>query len=219
MLLSKCRNFGEAVLDIYNSESVSLHNVLFHSNVGTGTFLQSFRGNSGALALSYQGYSAHNTNTPRVLLCDCQFINNSALATSTFLTSEEALSRHIFTGRGGAIAVYINEHVVDVSIDIEDSTVVNSFARSYGGGVFIIINGRLPTQHSINFVRTNISSNYGQLAGSGVFLGFLSSTSTVVRPHSVVFSECSFTNNTGLSGGGIYIITSFVGKCTHAVPT
>ncbi len=206
-----CRNFSEAVLDILNCESVTLNRVLLQDNVGTGTFMQSFRGNTGALSLSYQNYPTA-FHPPNIKLCNCQFINNRADATENLLSTNEALSRNIFTGRGGSIGIFINEHRNDVSVHIEDSAIVDSYARSLGGGVFMIINGRLPTQHIVNFIRTNISSSNALVAGSGVFLGYLSATDTVLTPHSVVFKQCNFVNNTGFSGGGVYIVTSFLGE-------
>ncbi len=204
------RNFSEAVLDILNCESVILNCLLFEDNIGTGTFQESFRGNTGALSLSFQNYP-QTFSTPRIKLNNCQFINNRAEATENFLSTNEALSRNIFTGRGGSIGIFINEHMSDVNIHIEDSAIVNSYARSLGGGVFMIINGQLPRQHVVNFIRTNISLSYAQVAGSGVFLGYLSATDTVLTPHSVLFEQCNFVNNTGFSGGGVYIVTSFLG--------
>lgn len=211
MTFYHCRNFSEAVLDIFNCESVNLNSSLFRDNLGTGTFQESFRGNTGALSLSFKNYP-QAFSTPHVKLNDCQFINNRAEATENFLSTNEALSRNIFTGRGGSIGVFINEHTRDVLINIVDSAIVNSYARSLGGGVFMIINGQLPRQHIVNFIRTNISSSYAQVAGSGVFLGYLSATDTVVTPHSVLFEQCNFVNNTGFSGGGVYIVTSFLGE-------
>ncbi len=184
---------------------------MFQDNIGTGTFQESFRGNTGALSLSFKNYPLAFSE-PSVTLTNCQFINNRAEATENFLSTNEALSRNIFTGRGGSIGIFINEHMRNVLINIEDSAIVNSYARSLGGGVFMIINGQLPRQHFVNFIQTNISSSYAQVAGSGVFLGYLSATDTVVTPHTVLFEHCNFVNNTGFSGGGVYIVTSFLGE-------
>lgn len=205
-----CRSFSEAVLDVFNCHSVLLDHVVVEGNTGTGSSLQSFRGNTGGVALGFQNYPL-NMESPNIRIEHCTFVNNSAVATSSFLTSEKALSRRIFTGRGGSLGIFINEHVKNVSIKISDTDIIGSYARSYGGGVFIIING-YSTQHVIVFERMTIASNYGQLAASGVFLGFLSATDTITAPHTVIFTDCNFENNTGLSGGGIYIITSFIGK-------
>lgn len=197
-------------MDVFNCQSVVLDYVVFENNTGTGSSLHSFRGNTGGLALGFQNYPSH-MESPQVRIENSKFIRNSAVATSSFLTSEKTLSRRIFTGRGGSLGIFIDEHMQNVSINISDSDIIGNYARSYGGGVFIIING-YSTQHILTIERTTIATNYGQLAGSGVFLGFLSATDNVTVPHTVVFRDCNFENNTGLSGGGIYIITSFIGK-------
>ena len=186
-----------------------MESVLIYNNHGSGILPETFRGNTGGVALGYYEYP-ENLNPPTVQVSDCKFINNSALASHTFLTPERAVSSQVFTGRGGGLGIFVNESNLDISMEFSDCQFVDNYARSFGGGVFMIING-YTTQHILTFKRNNFVSNIGQVGGGGVQLSFLSATDTNEHPHSVVFSDCNFENNVGEAGGGIYIFTSFVG--------
>ncbi|XP_064396716.1 uncharacterized protein LOC135343670 isoform X3 [Halichondria panicea] len=133
-----------------------------------------------------------------------------ALASSEFLTSERAVSNRVFTGRGGGIGIFIDESNQSVILDMIDCKLHGNFARSYGGGIYILLNG-YGTQHVLTFTRVNIVRNTGGLGGAGVQLSYLSATDSYVPPHTAVFRECNFEDNIGEAGGGLYVFTSFIG--------
>lgn len=193
-----------------------MENILVHNNHGSGILPETYRGNTGGVALGYYEYPEH-MNPPKVEISNCEFINNRALASHTFLTPERAVSSQVFTGRGGGLGIFINESKLDIFMEFSNCTFANNYARSFGGGLFIILNG-YNTQHVLLFRNNNFSSNVGQVGGGGVQLSFLSASDTNEPPHSVVFSDCNFDKNVGEAGGGIYIFTSFVGM-SHTVKT
>ncbi|XP_064397658.1 uncharacterized protein LOC135344383 [Halichondria panicea] len=49
-------NFTEAVFDLFNCETVQLEHSSFTNNSGTGILFETFRGNTGAVALGYTNY-------------------------------------------------------------------------------------------------------------------------------------------------------------------
>ena len=198
------------MFDLFNCESIILEKSFFLNNSGTGILFETFRGNTGAVALGYNTYPSF-LGQPHVSITNCEFINNSALASSEFLTSERAVSNRVFTGRGGGLGIFIDESSQSVVFEMTNCKVVGNNARSFGGGIFMIING-YGTQHILTFRKVEIINNRGQLGGAGVQLSYLSATSTYVPPHTVVFSQCNFDSNIGEAGGGIYILTSFIGK-------
>ena len=203
-------NFSEAVLDLFNCESIHLEQSIFHNNSGTGILFETYRGNTGAVAIGYNDYPSF-LSQPHIFITGCEFINNSALATSEFLTPERAVGNRVFTGRGGGLGIFVDESNQSVMFEMSNCKVIGNYARSFGGGIFMIFNG-YGTQPILNFKEIEIVSNTGQIGGGGVQLSFLSATSTFVPPHTVVFSDCNFENNLGEAGAGIYIFTSFVGK-------
>lgn len=212
-LLFMFRYFAEAVFDIFNCESILMEAVQVHNNQGTGILPETFRGNTGGMALGYYDYP-DDLNPPCINLSNCEFFNNSALASHTFLTPERAVSSQVYTGRGGGLGVFINESNVNISMNFESCHFVNNYARSFGGGVFIILNG-YGVQHRLMFKNNMFVSNTGQVGGGGVQLSFLSATDSNSSPHIVVFSDCLYQNNVGEAGGGIYIFLSFIGTCVH----
>ena len=109
------RYFTEAVLDIYNCQSTSLTNSSFLDNTGSGISNSSYRGNTGAVSIGFNNVPDH-ISFPNVQISGCNFTNNSATARSVFRTSSQAFSSQIFSGRGGALGVFINESLYNISV-------------------------------------------------------------------------------------------------------
>ncbi len=209
-VLIYARYFSEAVFDIFNCETVNLERSYFAGNKGTGILFETFRGNTGAVSIGFVKFS-RSLNSPQVSISDCEFVNNSALASSEFLTTERAVSNRVFTGRGGGLGIFIDDSNKSVIVDITDCKVYGNFARLYGGGIFLLING-YGTQHNLTFTGVDIVNNTAGFGGAGVQLSFLSATSSYSPPHTAVFKSCNFESNVGEAGAGMYIITSFLGK-------
>ena len=75
--------FAEAVFDIHNSIHITVFNCSFLHDRGTGVIQKLFRGNTGALSITYNNLSSSASN-PNITVTLCNFINNYALATVNF---------------------------------------------------------------------------------------------------------------------------------------
>ena len=196
------RYFTEAVLDIYNCQSTSLTNSSFVNNSGTGISNSSYRGNTGAVSFGFNGVPS-NISFPNVRVSGCNFTNNSATEDSVFRTSSETFSSQIFSGRGGALGVFINESFYNISVIISDCRFEHNYARSFGGSMYFVFNG-FNTQHTISVDRTHIVSNTAVLGGGGIEIPY-GSNGLPGLPHTVTFTDCVFDRNKAAAGGGLHI--------------
>ena len=200
------RNFTEAVFDIFNSASVSITDSTFMDNSGTGISRQSFRANTGAIAV---GYNNIPTYFPAITLeiIRCNFTNNSATANRLFLSTNSAFFSQIFTGRGGAVGVFFNESYYDISLKITDNHFENNFARSFGGAVYLVVFGS-DTQNLMMLERNTFINNIAILGGGAVLLTFFSN-GVPERPHSGLISDCIFNGNVGQTGGALFVYQAY----------
>ena len=205
------RQFTEAVLDIYNCQSTSLTNSSFLDNTGSGISNSSFRGNTGAVAFGFNNLPA-DISLPSVQVQGCNFTNNSATALFRIRNPSQAVSSQIFSGRGGALGVFINESFYNISMVISECRFEHNYARTFGGGIYMIFNG-LNTQHTINVDRTHVVANTARVGGGGVLVSYISS-GLRDSPHMGSFTDCVFDGNRGGAGGGIFLLPPLVGKCT-----
>ena len=204
------RFFQEAVLDVFNCVNVTLSRLLLEHNYGTGIVPLPYRGNTGGIAIGFNGLPPDPTASPRVELSHSILRNNSALATSHVISISSTAFSQVFTGRGGALGVFVNDSYNNVSVTITNCSIESNTARSFGGGAYFLFNGDT-AQHSFAMDTTHFSSNVARLyGGGGVHLSFLSN-GIPTAPHTVVFTDCQFHNNRAETGGGIYIFTSFLG--------
>ena len=202
------RHFTEAVLDIFNCQSTSLTNSSFLDNTGSGISNSSYRGNTGAVAIGFNNVPAH-ISSPNVRVSDCNFTNNSATENSVFRTSSETFSSRIFSGRGGALGIFINESLHNISVVISDCRFKHNYARSFGGSMYFVFNG-FNTQHTISVDRTHIVSNTAVLGGGGIDIPYISN-GLPGSPHTVSFTDCVFDRNKAVAGGGLHIYV-YLGK-------
>ena len=194
-------NFREAVLDIYNSAHISITDSNFSNNSGTGNVLLPFRGNTGAVAICYNnnGLSILITN-PNILVQNCSFTNNRAnVSAQSVLTSNNILTRGVFTGRGGALGLLINESFHNVTALITDCQFINNFAFSFGGGVYIVLKG-MGTQHNVTMDNCKFSDNIGTLGAGAIHIGYHTNAEAAMT--AMVKNSC-FIRNQGVTGGAI----------------
>ena len=92
-------------MDIYNCQNVSLNRIILQDNAGNGRLLESVRGNSGAVAIGYNALPVEFIN-PTLTVLNSKFSRNRALG---FLSPERAVTGQVFLGRGGGLALYMNE--------------------------------------------------------------------------------------------------------------
>ncbi len=193
-------NFQEAVLDIYNCQSVTLDHLNLQNNSGNGRLLESNRGNTGGVAFGYEGIPSDYVN-PVLTLSNSNFSDNRALG---FLTPERAVTGNVYLGRGGGVGLFMNEAGHNLYIEITNCSFMSNQARLFGGGLFILTTSYVEIQHQVFVTGCHFEGNTAMSGGSGVQLSFLRSGNTS-NPHRVVFSDSQFIRNRSPSGGGVYV--------------
>lgn len=199
-----CRYFTEAVLDIYNCQNVTIADVAVQNNSGTGRLIESFRGNSGGIAIGYNTLPDDYFN-PTVHISNSVFQNNRA---NGFRTPNRAVAANVYLGRGGGLGVFLNESLHNLTLTISDCVFENNSVRLFGGGLFIVTQSHPDNQLNMLVEQSIFRGNNASYGGAGVQLSYLNSGSNR-NPHTVSFRQCAFVNNRGSAGGGIYI---FVGQ-------
>ena len=199
------RLFTEAVLDVFNCHHVVFNDSLLENNFGTGIVNASYRGNTGGASFGYNTLPL-DFSSPRLTVSHCVFRNNSATATSAFRTSSQAFFAQIFSGRGGAMAVFVNESRHDLRVLIHDCVYEDNFARSFGGGVYLLLGG-FGRGHEVLVVRARVRSNVALFGGGGFQASFFNN-GPEDDPLLMGFDDCRFQGNTGIAGGGIFVFTS-----------
>ena len=97
-----------------------------------------------------------------------------------------------YTGRGGGVLSY------GASPRIEDSTIVNNYARNRGGG-WLIRDGRL------TLINSNVSSNTAEQGSGG---GISLSSNIQIGLHAVI--DSTLANNRAYRGAGLYSSAGFL---------
>ena len=197
-------NFREAVIDIYNSAHVTITNSNFSDNSGTGNVLLPYRGNTGAVSIGYNKIKSISITNETVLVQNCLFINNRANASAqSFLTSSNIVARGVFTGRGGALGLLVNESFHNVTALITNCQFLNNFASSFGGGVYTVFSGT-GTQHRVTVDNCHFINNTGVLGAGGINIAYLTNGEPNY-PITAVIQHCHFFGNQGETGGAAYI--------------
>ena len=196
------RKFSEAVFDIYNCHNISITYSTFHYNRGTGISRYRFRGNTGAVAIGFNGVPTHYIQ-PQVIISNCNFTRNSATAEGILRGTSVAFFNRIFSSRGGGLGVFLNEDYQNITVRIVDNKFQSNYARSFGGGVYLVVFNE-GTHHLFDLERNTFHSNFAVLGGGALIITFISNG---IRedPHITRFVDCLFQNNSAASGGAIFV--------------
>lgn len=178
-------------------------------NRGTGRVVLSYRGNTGGVSFGYNTLPSH-FSSPSLCVQNSTFINNSATAESAFLTSSQAFFAEIFTGRGGAMGVFINESNHNVTVEIFDCVFKKNYARSFGGSIYILLGG-FTTYHKAVLQQTRFHLNSARLGGGALQSSFFN-VGPQDDPLLMLFDNCTFSNNSAIAGGSIFVFTSTTGN-------
>ena len=159
-----------------------------------------YRANSGGVAFGYN--MPESIKKPILRVASSEFRNNSAEAKEIFHTSSQTISKRIYRGRGGSMAVYSNASHHNISITISNCVYENNYARYYGGGLYITLAEKNDAEYFQNDVLiegTRFVSNTAGLGGGGLSISY---------PEAEIV-DCNLTNNSALAGGGILITAAF----------
>ena len=192
------RYFSEAVFDIHNCIEVNVQNCTFTHNYGTGIINEPFRGNTGALAITYN-YLGSSASNPNVSVTGSVFVNNSAYPNMTFRTADEVFESGVLTDRGGGLAIFVRENHFNVSALVSGCYFVKNQVRSFAGAMNILHDGF--GAHSAFVEDSLFNSNMAMLGGGGVVL--LGTKGTLGAPHIFSIKSCTSINNFSTSGSGL----------------
>jgi len=191
------------VLDIFNTLEITISGCTFHNNSGTGISRVPFRGNTGAVSIGINNIVQDKMILPSINVSYCSFTHNQATAEASFLTTDNALSSQVFTGRGGALGIFINESEFHSQSTISDCMFAGNYARSFGGAVYVVFFGR-NTQHVVRVTRAVFEDNVA-IVGAGAFIMTFYSQGVRDRPNTAILLDCFFSGNAGESGGAVLI--------------
>ena len=189
---------GGGALDVYNCLTTEIVDCSFEDNYATSVIQDSqYRGNAGGVAIGIHGVvRGTNQTKPSVLVAGSSFARNIAQPDNQ-VTSSTLIQRRVFVGRGGGLAVYVEEDA-PVIITINGCTFSNNSATSRGGGVFLLLDG---TRSGHMFLLANsvlegnnVTASDG--GGGGVAITFFIPLDKR-SPNSVLISNCTFLHNQG----------------------
>ena len=142
-----------------------------------------------------------------ILISGCTFRNNTSdpQESGSLISTSDLLEDLLFPGRGGAVAITINTTFA-FNASIEDCVIENSFATSFGGGVYLAYSGFAPHATSVN--RTTFVNNRCDGPSGGLQLGFVEGSVGGLRLD-VYNSE--FYDNVGQFGGAMQLVAN--GEC------
>ncbi len=203
------RGYTASAVDISNVINIEITDCYFN-DCSTNTEKPKFHGNSGAVSVAYFPQSdatfLSNRTNPFLSISNSIFTNNRAILPPGISQSQldEALNNNIYHGRGGAVGIYVQENVRNVSVKICDCLFDNNNADSFGGGLYLNINGQ-NTTHSFVVEDTNFTRN--SVNGEGGFGGAVQIALLIQNigypPTEIEFIRCHFEGNNGSYGGGL----------------
>ena len=124
-------------LNIFNSPSVIVKNCTFNNNTSDGLLTNTaFRASGGGLSISY-----NHKKIKRVIIdifvSNCDFTNNVATLDLSQYTTDQMISKNLFSGNGAGLAIIFNT-TSPINCTVTDCTFVHNKAVS-GGGLFNLI--------------------------------------------------------------------------------
>ena len=191
-----------------------------------------YQGSAGGCSIGYNSLSSNFTeaqapnhdasegvapsssqSTTNVFISECTFTNNFAQTpTRQNGNSTDALTRYIFHGRGGALAVLVN---IDSPLifTFSDNIVINNSAKVFGGGVYYITQRR--SDQAYIFCNSTFINNSASGAGGLALVYLLNvNASSVFGVHNYVYN-CTFYNNTASEIAGATIVSAVYGVATN----
>ena len=200
-------------MDIFNCQTVVIELSVFFNNSAMVQKDQ-YHSNSGGLGIAYHTNStAYLTPSlpPSVTITNCEFTRNRVrLPENSFQRQiNQALNNHIYFGRGGGLGMFLDEYSVNVTVAIEKCRFDSNHAQSFGGGLYLYIDGG-NTRHKFSVSDSNFTWN---TAGKGSFGGGVQ-VALLIRnandePSQLDFTRCHFVGNTASFGGGLSSVQVF----------
>ena len=164
--------------------------------------LEQYRGHAGGLSVGYHRDKMLATR-PQLRVEKCTFRNNTSDPPASVQRSPtQILQRLAFPGRGGGCSIAINPFL-PLNATVEDCSFEENFARTRGGGLYIIFDGLL--DHIVVVNRVRLVRNFCPATAGGLEVSFLSG-STVGFVSSLFAYNTEFVENRAAFGGGMSMV-------------
>ena len=215
ILIPYVRHHEHGALSVYNSLNVKIRNCTFYNNTSDAYYFnhqKQYQGSSAGLSVGY------NTNNYNVLLnitiTDTDFINNTDSPLAK-VTSSRVVGERKFTGRGGGLSVLVNSKFSQLNCIIRNCKMLDNFASSLGGALYILIANAFNKQ-SYRIDNVTFSNNSASIGGAMCFIDL-----RVVKANKSCINttvvNCTFTNNIVNESGGAVSMYSMMGETNHFV--
>ena len=188
---------------MYNFNKIVVNNCAFeHNGPSSVVKFSQFRGHSGGLSISLLSYPVYQEHS--IIVKDSTFLSNSALPDeSTRQSSSEVLKDMTFTGRGGALGLFLGDDTSSIQAEMTNCSFHENFAHSLGGALYAAFSHM--SNHTLMvkdcfFMNNNCSFSGGALLVGFVGIGFAD------RHSFVTVLNTMFVENYAVQGGGAVII-------------
>ena len=186
-----------------------------------------FRANAGAVSIAYyREPEGEEDGVDQILstvtIQDCTFSSNSAflveaeanISESDSSRIDQALNTNFFNGRGGGVAIVPQDPHFNVRARITGNTFQQNHADTFGGGLFLLIEGT-ETSHrflvdNCTFLGNEASLNFG----GGIHVALLL-RNLVSEPTRITVTGSTFRDNLAYFGGGFSVVQVRVSTHTH----
>lgn len=195
------RLFVQGAVHVYNFHKLTVTGCIFDSN-GPASFLKkdNFRGHSGGISVSLYNYTSPYL-THEIEIGDTIFVNNSAIPDQEAQrTTSEVLNNFIFTGRGGALGLFLSDTSSNITALVFNCTFERNFALTWGGGMYVLfdkLSNHTVTIEDSSFLLNHCDNGAGAICSAR--LGEQDQYSTIAIMRS------NFTMNTANHGGATAI--------------
>ena len=163
------------------------------------------RGDSGGISVAYNSATRINISNPYLRVKNCTIRQNTAYFGLYEAEVQSAVYRTVenytYSGRGGGLAIVMNEQNYNMTIVIDNCTFAENRASYGGGGVYVNLGGQ-NTSHTITLSKILFDGNSAGDIGGGTHTVFNNGFTT----SQVTITDCRYKGNKAIYGGGISTI-------------
>ena len=190
-------NFTASPLDIFNCWHVNITNSIFaSSNVAVAG--EMYRSDSGGISIAYKSVTTNSLDSPPYLrVANCTFKQNTAYLPYHEAKVHYLVTNYTYTGRGGGMAIVINEDYYNITVSTDGCTFVDNTAGYSGGALYVNLRGK--NTHHVITVSNCLFEGNSAVIGGGTHVIFATGYSAT----QFTAIGCTYRNNQANYGGAI----------------